>query len=153
MVLLDSRIYFYMDEMLFAGTKAGIAVKVGKHRHPVDFHDLGTFRAHDAEDSFGQDTKHTYDTGQGTDHDESFVRNRPAFLFEEMYERSHAAYRLGFAARLARMCDTVSQEVQIWFGIRPYESATTPPSLYFSLREEKGSYRVPRGSRIHGSLA
>jgi hypothetical protein len=133
-----------MDEMLFAGTKAGIPVKVGRHRHQVAFHELGTLRAHDAEDSFGQDTKHSYDTGQGTDHDESFVRNRPAFLFEEMYERSHAAYRKGAGAKVLRLRDRISQGVQIWFGIRPYESASTPPSLYFSLRETKDAYAVPR---------
>lgn len=135
-----------MDEMLFAGTKAGISVKVGRHRHPVNFHELGTLRAHDAEDSFGQDTKHTYDTGQGTDHDESFVRNRPAFLFEEMYERSCAAYRNDKMAKMLRLKDRVSQGVQIWFGIRPYESATTPPSLYFRLRETNGAYTIPRSS-------
>lgn len=136
-----------MSEVLFAGTKAGISVKIGRHRHPVGFYDLGTLRAHDAEDSFGQDTKHTYDTGQGTDHDESFVRNRPAFLFEEMYERSHAAYRTDTVAKILRLRDRISRGVQIWFGIRPYDSATRPPSLYFNLREMKRTYTVPRGPR------
>lgn len=132
--------------MLFDGTKGGIAVKAGTHRHAVLFHELGSLRAHDAEDSFGQESRHTYDTGQGTDHDESFVRNRPAFQFEEMYERTSAGYRNDSKAPMARLWDRILLRTQLWFGLRPYEVASDPPSLYFSLRQVGETYKVSRSS-------
>jgi hypothetical protein len=140
-----SRIYFYLDEMIFEGTRGGIPVKVGNHRHDVDFHELGTLKAFDPQDSFGRNTVVTYDSGPGTDHDESLVRSRHHFLFEEIYDEKQrlTGQTGGRAVKLAFA--RASEGIKAWFGLRPLQKRHHPPGLYFSLRENSDVYKAPRG--------
>lgn len=147
-----SRIYFYLDETLFDGTKASIPVKVGQHRHEVDFHELDRLKAFDREDSFGQDTVRTFDTGRGTEHDDSEIRQRAVFLFEEIYSRPTmsdrdpgSSWSRATVGRVRLAGHKASEAVLTWLGWRPFEYARQVPSLYFRLRESKGAFTVPSG--------
>lgn len=138
-----SRIYFYLDEMLFEGTKGVIPIRVGAlHRHEVDFHDLDRLEPFDKEDSFGQSTLRTLDTGRGTEHDDSEIRQRSVFLFEEIFERP--AFANGASGRLRVLAHNVSVSVLTWIGWRPFEAKRKVPNIYFSLREGPEAFGLPR---------
>ena len=137
--------YFYLDQILFEGTRGGIPVKVGYHRHAVDFHELDQLKPFDKDDSFGRNTVLSYDTGHGTDHDESIIRNRPHFLFEEIYDERRAHTHTGRAARLDRFRQRAGEKIKLWLGLSPFERSSAPPGLYFGLRDSEGTYKAPRG--------
>ena len=82
----------------------------------------------------------SYDTGHGTDHDESIIRNRPHFLFEEIYGE-----RTGRTARLGRFRQRAGEKIKLWLGLSPFERSSAPPGLYFGLRDSEGTYKAPRG--------
>ena len=122
---LRSRIYFFMHQMLLSGTKDGLRMTVGRHRHEVKIEDLNTLKPFDADDSFGRGASTlTYNTGGGTDHDE---------------ESSLAP-----GQRLKYIVQRSSEKVQEWIGWRPYQRIRKPPGIYFDLREAKESYRPAR---------
>lgn len=136
--------YFYMDEILFEGTRGGIPLKVGRHRHAVDFHELENLKPLDAEDSFGRHTVVSSDTGGGTDHDESTIRSRSRFQFEDIYDRRHASTSFATFRTLRSMRERAGEGVRAWLGLSPYERTNPPPGIYFSLRDVDGTYRAPR---------
>lgn len=128
--------------MLFHGTAHSIRVKVGRHRHQVDFHELDRLKPFDMDDSFGNETMLTYDTGQGTDHDEDFTRNRPPWAFEELYDQR--ATSLASGRNLVYFRQRAWEKLQEWLGWRSYERSSKPPGLYFSLRESTASFQAPK---------
>lgn len=140
-----SRIYFYLDEILFEGTRGGIPLKVGRHRHSVDFHELENLKPFDADDSFGRHTVVTFDTGQGTDHDETTIRNRPRFLFEDIYNKRPASTSFATLRTIRSARERAGEGVRAWLGLSPYGRTAPPPGIYFSLRNVEGTYQAPRG--------
>ena len=138
-----SRIYFFMHQMLLSGTKDGLRMTVGRHRHEVKIEDLNTLKPFDADDSFGRGASTlTYNTGGGTDHDEEISRNRSPWTFEEIYDQR--ATSLAPGQRLKYIVQRSSEKVQEWIGWRPYQRIRKPPGIYFDLRESKESYRPAR---------
>ena len=115
---------------------------MGRHRHRVTFHELDRLAPFDASDSFGQDTIGSHNTGQGTDHDDSVIRTRKSFRFEDIYD---TPARGGPRAPLRQMRRGISGKLQAWLGLQPYEHYHKPPGLYFSLRESEGTLSAPRG--------
>lgn len=133
-----------MDELLFDGTKGGIPLRVGKHHHDVQFGELDALKPFDPEDSFGRDTMATYDTGQGTDHDESVIRTRPQFRFEGIYDRPRARFHPTRMEPVRQLGSRLAEDIKVWLGLTPFERNLKPPGVYFGLREAEGTYRAPR---------
>ncbi|CAD6574260.1 MAG: hypothetical protein CYPHOPRED_005388 [Cyphobasidiales sp. Tagirdzhanova-0007] len=87
-----NRIYFYLNEAVLNGTHGSISLRVGRRLDEVDFHELDNLNASTSttDGSFGRKSKGTLDTGQGTDHDGSTMRDRRHFLFEQIYDYDFA---------------------------------------------------------------
>ena len=144
-----SRIYFYLNEAVLNGTHGSISLRVGRRLDEVDFHELDNLNASTSttDGSFGRKSKGTLDTGQGTDHDGSTMRDRRHFLFEQIYDYDFAKTSANKLNVLKQMWQKVSASSKGWLGLGSLQRKTSPPGLYFILNEAADAYKVPRHGR------
>ncbi|KAF8316174.1 hypothetical protein DL93DRAFT_2154964 [Clavulina sp. PMI_390] len=113
---LVNRLYFHLNEIVY-------------ERHPSKMiHTVGTLPS-GFELPYAHHRASSEDTGGGTDHDDSSIRERPLYRYEELFMEHHGKWRGRFA---------------VWFGLTPFaplmDQRTRDISLELRLDSEHHQY-------------
>ncbi|GAA5984952.1 hypothetical protein JCM11641_005596 [Rhodosporidiobolus odoratus] len=171
-----NQLYFYLDEQIFGTTSRAIPIHLGTSPARVPFVDLTRALSHQhlppsasapaalmlANDSVEDVTfrkasggsklsQFTVDTGGATNENDGTIRQRPAFLFEEAYERPMPSFRSRPVAWLrfqlgARLLERATN----WFALNPLVSDWRPSEeeeVLLDLRRGKAGWELPRGKK------
>ena len=151
-----NRIYFLLDEVVFGGTSNAIPITLGAscdQKRPVDFDKLTTyaFRHGPGTANSSAFTSATYNTGDGTSHDDPEIRARPAFPFEEVYEPAPVPWHLHhWREKLQQIGSDASVALQAWLGLLPYERRHRGLGVHLSLRPGKEYLQLSKAHKDSG---
>ncbi|GJN94294.1 hypothetical protein Rhopal_007368-T1 [Rhodotorula paludigena] len=158
--VLTTRYQFYLDEQMFSSTSHAIPLHLTSSPNAIPFNHLShAFQHHhttstsEHSDPFtrrnaSQGTHFTVNTGGGTDEDDPEIRQRAAFIYEEVFERPLPRFRDGSRIAWARFQVQVraKQWVERFLGLEPCVRDWRPSEddgVMLDLRWTKGGWRAP----------
>ncbi|GAA6008193.1 hypothetical protein JCM10207_000034 [Rhodosporidiobolus poonsookiae] len=175
-----NQLYFYLDETVFGTTSRAIPIHLGNsstpaheripfaalpdrlaHQHlsppsPIVDTSLSSPTAAGPTRTGARNVSHgtvlsrlTADTGGGTQEDDS-IRLRPAFLFEEAFERPHPRFSAGQRWRWVRfqLGEGLRDKAAVWLGLRTVMADWRPSEeegVVLELRKSKAGWELPSG--------
>ena len=146
---------FYLDEINFStspGTSKAIPIHLHSSSHPlIPFSSLAT-AVHELHPSHSSHPFHPSEpsTSAGTNIDDPTIRPRPAYTFEQIFDRPTPRFVAGERREWIRNVGRGAREgVMGWLGLRPTERRQpgSGEGVEFDLRKGKmGGWNLPRGN-------
>ncbi|GAA5821147.1 hypothetical protein JCM11251_001986 [Rhodosporidiobolus azoricus] len=169
---LLNQFYFYLNEQIFGTTTTAIPIHLGPSpstrvpytdlsRHLLHAHQPFVSASREAAPSARKASSGTLlsgftaETGSGTQEDEDVIRQRPAFLFEEVFARPAPPFRSGTRWAWVRfqLGEHAMEPAMKWLGLRVLVADWRPSKeegLWLELRKGKsGGWELPRCERKH----
>ncbi|GEM10952.1 hypothetical protein Rt10032_c13g4969 [Rhodotorula toruloides] len=159
---LINQIYFYLEEQIFSPASRSIPIRFASSPDRVPFDQLYRFHTHDITHTplFDERTKPpeirpsrpTVTTGGGTDEDDRSIRERQAFVFEEVYEQPAPSLSRGHILAWIRFQLSVKlpKATKVFLGLEPCMRDWRPSEnegIVMDLRRGRSGWEAPRSRR------
>uniref|UniRef100_A0A0K3CPE6 Uncharacterized protein n=1 Tax=Rhodotorula toruloides TaxID=5286 RepID=A0A0K3CPE6_RHOTO len=157
-----NQIYFYLEEQVFSPTSRSIPIRLASSPDRLPFEQIHHPHARDGMHSNGvllsnkrieqsevRPSRLTVTTGGGTDEDDRSIRERRAFVFEEIYEQPAPCLTHGniIAWLHFQVGVKFSQATKVFLGLEPCMRDWRPSEdegIMLDLRRGRGGWEAPR---------
>ncbi|BGP35334.1 hypothetical protein JCM10296v2_007170 [Rhodotorula toruloides] len=157
-----NQIYFYLEEQVFSPTSRSIPIRLASSPDRLSFEQIHHPHAREGmhsnavppsnkriEQSEVRPSRLTVTTGGGTDEDDRSIRERQAFLFEEIYEQPAPSLAHGHVVAWLRFQLGVKlpQAAKVFLGLEPCMRDWRPSEdegIVLDLRRGRGGWEAPR---------